>query len=137
MIRALSSLFSEGETSTGFIQSSRFVDVAIDVAEHVQHFGDADLVLGFARVAPDCRDDVVGMGFDCRPEPAQFRLALFSRRGLHFPLMRFLQREDALDVGCGIGHVWSPGLAARIVAPACRGDCRTSPQALSSVPGAT
>src|SRR5690606_27379652 len=39
-------------------------DVPIDVAEDIEHLGDPDLVLGFAGVLPDCRDDLLSMLLD-------------------------------------------------------------------------
>ena len=38
------------------------VDIALDIAEHVEHFGHADFLQGLARILPDRGDDLLGMG---------------------------------------------------------------------------
>ena len=87
------------------------VDVALDIADDIQHFGDADFAFGLAGILQHRRDDGVGMGFDRGLEPRQFGLALLGRRGLHIPLMRLLQGKQphhiiraGEDVWRGTGH---------------------------------
>ena len=99
------------------------VDIALDIGGDVHHFGDADLTLGLARVFENGGDDGIGMGLDRGLQPRQLGLARLGAGGLHVPLVRLLEFENAEEVGCGrVGHglacaCWGPqrpGLDARL-----------------------
>ena len=78
--------------------------IELNVADDVEHFGDADFALGLARVFQHGCHDVFGMGFDCGFEAGELFLAHLRAGCLGFPHMRLLERKDALDIGGYVGE---------------------------------
>src|SRR5690606_25111883 len=79
------------------------VDVELDIAEDIQHFGDADLPLGLTRILADSRHDLVGVTLDGSLEPGELGLALFGGGSLDVPLVVPLQLENSLQLGGDVG----------------------------------
>ena len=94
-------MFSEGVTSVGCHPLVEIVDIELDIADDVEHFGDADFAFGLAGIFQHRRDDLVGMGLDRGLQLRELRLALIGGGGLHVPLMRPLQGENLFNGGHG------------------------------------